>query len=136
MEGKGKYFEGVGRRKSSVARVRIYPEGPGGTFVVNGKKYDEYFPLKRNQQSAQAPLKVLGATTSKGTAVTVQVKGGGPTGQAEAITLGLARALVKFNGELKEQLRTSGYLTRDSRKVERKKPGLKKARRAPQWRKR
>ena len=135
MEGKGKYFEGVGRRKRSVARVRFYPEGPAGTFLVNEKKHDDYFPLKRNQDSAKAPLKIVGSDTQKGAGITVQVKGGGPTGQAEAITLGLARALVKFNGELKEQLRASGYLTRDSRKVERKKPGLKKARRAPQWRK-
>jgi len=136
MEGKGKYFEGVGRRKSSVARVRFYPEGPGGKFVVNEKDHDKYFNLARHVQSSTAALVVLDGTTKKGAAVTVQVKGGGPTGQAEAITLGLSRALVKFNEDFREQLRVLGFLTRDSRRVERKKPGLKKARRAPQWRKR
>jgi len=136
MEGKGKYFEGVGRRKSSVARVRFYPEGPAGKFSVNDKDHDKYFVLARHKQSSVAPLVVLDGTAKKNAAITVQVKGGGPTGQAEAVTLGLARALVKFNKDLKEQLRVLGFLTRDSRKVERKKPGLKKARRAPQWRKR
>ena len=136
MEGKGKYVEGIGRRKSAVARVRLFPEGPGGQFVVNDKKYEDYFLIKRYQQNAVAPLKILDGPTKKSMGVTVNVKGGGPMGQSEAVTLGLARALVKFNEEFKPQLRVSGYLTRDSRKVERKKPGLKKARRAPQWRKR
>ena len=127
---KDKYFEGVGRRKTAVARVRFYPGQAG--FIVNGTDVKSYFPNLRFEKSAEAPLKSSGA---KG-GVEVRAYGGGVMAQSEAVTLGLARALVKFNLDFKKEFRTLGYLTRDSRMVERKKFGLKKARRAPQWRKR
>ena len=131
-----KYFEGIGRRKSAVARVRFYPAGKGGVFGVNGKDSKEYFVIQRYKTNAVAPLSILDSGAKKDAEVSVKVNGGGIMSQAEAVSVGLARALVKFDGELKERLRTAGYLTRDPRKVERKKPGLKKARRAPQWKKR
>ncbi len=131
---KRRYFEGVGRRKSAVARVRFYPGTKNEeSLTVNGLDYEKYFSLSRFKQSAAAPLRVL--KDKKGEAV-ISVKGGGVMAQSEAIKLGLARALVKFNPDLKKELRAFGYLTRDPRMVERKKYGLKKARRAPQWTKR
>ena len=129
--GGGKYFPGLGRRKTAVARVRFYPD-KGTEIVVNGLDYKVYFPVLRFQKMAEAPLK---KSAVKG-GVEVRVSGGGVMAQSEAITLGLARALVKFNPDFKNEFRTLGYLTRDSRMVERKKYGLKKARRVPQWRKR
>lgn len=128
---KQKYFEGVGRRKTAVARVRFYPDY-GGDFTVNGIDYKEYFPVLRFQKKAIAPLT---SVSTKG-GVQVKVNGGGVMAQSEAVTMGLARALVKFNADFRKEFKTFGYLTRDSRMVERKKYGLKKARRAPQWRKR
>lgn len=128
---KTKYFEGVGRRKTAVARVRFYP-GAGSDFIVNGLDYKTYFPVLRFQKKAVAPL---GLASAKG-GVEIKVRGGGVMAQSEAVTLGLARALIKFEPEFKKEFRAFGYLTRDSRMVERKKFGLKKARRAPQWRKR
>lgn len=128
---KKKYFEGVGRRKTAIARVRFYP-GAGSDFIVNGLDYKAYFPVLRFQKKAIAPL---GLASAKG-GVEVKVRGGGVMAQSEAVTLGLARALIKFEPEFKKEFRAFGYLTRDSRMVERKKFGLKKARRAPQWRKR
>ena len=128
---KGKYFEGLGRRKTAVARVRFYPD-KGSDFVVNGIDYKLYFPILRFQKKAEAPLK---NSSIKG-GVEARVYGGGIMAQSEAITLGVARALTKFSPEFKKEFRALGYLTRDSRMVERKKYGLKKARRAPQWRKR
>src|SRR3989338_10071702 len=135
-ESEKKYFEGLGRRKSAIARVRFYPAGKGGTFMVNGKGHKEYFVTERYRASAFSPMTILDSGVKKDAEVSVRIKGGGIMSQAEAVTVGLARALVKFDGELKERLRAAGYLTRDPRKVERKKPGLKKARRAPQWKKR
>lgn len=128
---KQKYFEGVGRRKTAVARVRFYPDH-GGDFTVNGVDYKEYFPVLRYQKKAVAPLSLV---STKG-GVQVKVNGGGVMAQSEAVTLGLARALIKFNADFRKEFKTFGYLTRDPRMVERKKYGLKKARRAPQWRKR
>ena len=131
-----KYFEGIGRRKTAIARVRFYPTGlgaKGSELTVNDVDYKEYFPILRFQKNITAPLKVL---SGKNGAVTVKVYGGGVMAQSEAITLGLARSLVKFNPDFKKELRAYGHLTRDPRMVERKKFGLKKARRAPQWRKR
>ena len=128
---KKKYFEGVGRRKTAIARVRFYP-GAGSDFIVNGLDYKAYFPVLRFQKKAIAPL---GLASAKG-GVEVKVRGGGVMAQSEAVTLGLARALIKFEPEFKKEFRAFGYLTRDSRMVELKKFGLKKARRAPQWRKR
>lgn len=131
---KEKYFEGVGRRKTAVARVRFYPSNKeDGGFIVNGIDYKKYFPLARFRQYAAEPFRAL--KDAKGQAE-VKVKGGGVMAQSEAVRLGLARALVKFDPDLKKELRAFGYLTRDPRMVERKKYGLKKARRAPQWTKR
>lgn len=131
---KQKYLEGIGRRKSAVARVRFYPSaGDEEGLIVNDADYKKYFSLTRLQQSAIAPLRVL--KDKKGEA-RASVKGGGVMAQSEAVQLALARALVKFDPDLKKELRAFGYLTRDPRMVERKKYGLKKARRAPQWTKR
>ncbi len=124
---------GTGRRKTSVARVRVAPGGTG-KFIINGRPINEYFCVERDQQSIQAPLH---ATEKLGTVdVTVNVKGGGTTGQAGAILLGLARALEALNPTLHQQLGDHGFLTRDSRMVERKKYGYKKARRSFQFSKR
>lgn len=129
---KARYAEGVGRRKTAVARVRL---GKGaGEFMVNGKRVQEYFPLRRYQQTIMAPLEK--SKLSASVMVNVRVAGGGLTAQAEAIRHGLSRALVSFSPEVKKSLRHLGFLTRDPRMVERKKYGLKKARRAPQWAKR
>lgn len=128
------YFEGIGGRKTSTARVRLIPKSSG--ILVNGKDYKEYFKYLKHQDAILAPLNILNLKTDENFGVSVKVKGGGLTGQAEAVRHGLARALVKFNKEFSKRLRKCGYLTRDARMVERKKYGLKKARRAPQWAKR
>ncbi|MBI2591530.1 MAG: 30S ribosomal protein S9 [Candidatus Brennerbacteria bacterium] len=127
-----KYFEGVGRRKTSIARVRIFSKEGG--MIVNDRDYKNYFPLASQQIKVYAPINAL--KIKDRTKVMVKVKGGGLTSQAEAIRHGLARALVILNSAFRTPLRNLGYLTRDSRMVERKKYGLKKARRAPQWQKR
>lgn len=129
------YFYAVGRRKTSVAQVRIYPSDKAaeGDVVINDKKLKDYFPVSLHSVLL-APLKAAGAGSKF--KVTVHVNGGGFTGQTEAIRLGISRALVKFDEAFKKSLRDNGFLTRDARVVERKKPGLKKARRAPQWAKR
>lgn len=128
---KAKYFEAVGRRKTSVARVRVSPGE--NKFVVNGESPKSYFKVERYEKSVLAPLKVL---KSEKLAVSVKVRGGGVMAQAEAVRLGLARALTALDPELRHELKVMGYLRRDQRMVERKKFGLKKARRAPQWQKR
>jgi len=131
----GEYFYAVGKRKTAVAQVRIYPEGKGdGKNLVNGKVWEEYFPLKRLAEAAISPLTVSGQEGKF--SVSVKVNGGGVNAQAEAVRLGVSRALVVFQEDLKKALRAHGFLTRDARKVERKKPGKKKARRSPQWAKR
>jgi len=134
--GQGRYIEGIGRRKTSIARVRIWdnPDKEVMAIIVNGRKYNEYFPSLDLQKSADAPLRKL--RLIQGYKVTVKAKGGGLRGQADAIKLGLARALVKLNPDWRARLKKALLLRRDSRKVERKKYGLKKARRAPQWSKR
>mgnify|MGYP000557614967 CR=1 FL=1 len=134
--GEGKYIEGIGRRKEAIARVRIWdnPQGENMQIFVNDRHYTEYFPALYLQKSADAPLRKLKLFNQY--KVSVKVKGGGLHGQADAIKLGLARALVKLNPEWKPRLKKAGLLTRDPREVERKKYGLKKARRAPQWHKR
>lgn len=133
------YHEGIGRRKSSTARVRIWTTNPKysvkkGYFIVNQKPLDEYFSRKDHRQAVLAPLKEI--KSAEKFCAFAQVKGGGVTGQAEAIRHGLARALVDFFPNFKKKLKRAGFLTRDARVKERKKPGLKKARRAPQWQKR
>lgn len=127
-----KYIETVGRRKTAVARVRLFTQGRKG-IIVNNKPYTEYFPkfLHKTVEESLEKLKCLGKF-----AVSVVVRGGGTTGQAEAIRHGIARALVVLNPYFKKRLKKSGFLTRDPRMRERKKPGLKRARRAPQWSKR
>jgi small subunit ribosomal protein S9 len=126
------YHEGVGRRKTAVARVRI-TEG-GTKFTVNDKKVPDYFPLKKLQNVAQASLAELQLAGKYG--VEARVYGGGIAAQAEAVRHGIARALVVADEANKPRLRALGFMTRDPRMVERKKYGLKKARRAPQWAKR
>lgn len=125
-------YDAVGRRKSSVARVIIKPGK--GAFVINGRAIDEYFGLDTLKFVAKQPLNLVGL--AEGYDVQVNVKGGGFTGQAGAIRLGVARALIKADPNLRGELKKAGFLSRDAREVERKKPGLKKARRAPQFSKR
>ncbi len=133
---KEKYFYAVGRRKTSVIVVKMTPSEKAGEndLIVNKKKMKEYFKTSIFQNIFLAPLKATGNINKF--KINVLAKGGGFRGQAEAARLGIARALVKHNSEYKKPLRGLGYLTRDARVVERKKPGLKKARRAPQWAKR
>ncbi len=127
------YYEGLGRRKSATARVRIYPGG-NGQVVVNGKPYDEYFGREKDWLNVFA---AFGVTGTRGQFdVTVLAHGGGITGQSEAIRMGTARALLEVNPDFRPALRKAGLLTRDSREKERKKPGLKRARKAPQYTKR
>jgi len=127
------YIEGVGRRKTSTARVRIFPKEKS-SFIINDKDYREYFPIPELQKIVLFPLSLL--EMEQKFKVSVKVKGGGVRGQAEAIRLGLARALVKMNSDLRKPLKKAGYLKRDARARERKKFGLKRARKAPQWQKR
>ena len=129
----GKYIRAIGRRKRSIASVRLFKNGKG-EIIVNGKEYKIYFPVLEYQRSIEAPLEATG--NSKAFNFTVKAYGGGVKGQAEAVMLGIARALIILDPELKKSLKKPGYLTRDPRKKERKKPGLKGARRAPQWSKR
>lgn len=128
-----RYFETVGRRKTSVARVRLYPD-KSNKIIVNDKDYKEYFPTEELRITANAPLRKTKLMEEFG--VTVRVKGGGSTGQAEAVRHGIARALVKWDEGLRLRVKKSGYLKRDPREKERKKYGLKGARKAPQWSKR
>lgn len=130
---KVKYWEGVGRRKTGVARVRIFSKG-SKEFIVNAKELKYYFPIVFLREIANSPLEVL--KLSDKFKVSVKASGGGINAQAEAIRHGLSRALIKFNPNFRKKLKKSGFLTRDSRMKERKKFGLKRARRAPQWQKR
>ena len=127
------YYEGVGRRKTATARVRLYPGGDGN-FVVNERSLDEYFGRDVSLVLLKEPLTVT--ETENRFDVSVKVKGGGITGQAGAIRLGIARALLKVDPDLRPVLRKGGFLSRDAREKERKKPGLKSARKAPQYTKR
>jgi len=127
------YYEGMGRRKTATARVRIYPGGEGA-IVVNDKPATEYLGREVDLKHVTAPLV---ATENVGRFnVSVHVMGGGVTGQSEAIRMGLARALLKADPEYRQVLRKFKLLTRDPRAKERKKPGLKRARKAPQYTKR
>jgi len=127
-----KYHTGTGRRKTSIARVRLYP-GTGG-IVVNEKPVEQYFSRDVDLTTVYAPLRAT--NTVEQFQVSVKVSGGGVTGQAGAVSHGIARALQAFNPELRQTLRQGGFLTRDARAKERKKPGLKRARKAPQYTKR
>jgi len=127
-----KYIEAVGRRKTAIARVRITEEGTG--FTVNGRALVEYFPTESLQNKALEAFIVAGKAGKFG--VSAKVIGGGINAQAEAIRHGLSRTLVKYDEELRKALKPAGFMKRDPRSVERKKFGLRKARRAPQWSKR
>ena len=125
-------YLGTGKRKTSVARVILRPGD--GTWWINGRTLDAYFPRLVHRTQAAAPLQVAGLEGQYN--VRVRVHGGGPTGQAGAVRHGLARALVEADPELRVQLKREGFLARDARAVERKKAGLHKARKAPQFSKR
>ena len=125
-------YYGTGRRKSAVARV--YAVTGSGKFTINSQPIEEYFGRKTDQMLAKQPLELLEKTADFD--LNVIVKGGGPSGQAGAIRHGLTRALMDFDEELRPQLRAAGYVTRDARVVERKKVGLHKARKRPQYSKR
>ena len=127
------YFYGTGRRKSSVARVHVY-EGGTGSITINGRDIEEYFGLDTLKIVVRQPLNTTGVIGKVDIVVTV--KGGGVTGQAGAIRHGVSRALLLMNPEFRPALKAAGFLTRDPRMKERKKPGLKAARRAPQFSKR
>ena len=131
-ESKQPYFYGTGRRKSSVARVRVYPGS--GKITINGRDIDDYFGLETLKLIVRQPLALT--ETAEQFDIVCTVAGGGVTGQAGAIRHGLSRALLVFNPELRPVLKKAGFLTRDPRMKERKKYGLKAARRAPQFSKR
>ena len=122
----------TGRRKEAIARVRIVPGS--GEFVVNGRPLDEYFPTRVHRMVARAPLTSLSRERDYDVAATI--RGGGIAGQAGAVRLGVARALIQLDPEFRAQLKAEGFLTRDPREKERRKYGLKKARKAPQYSKR
>jgi small subunit ribosomal protein S9 len=127
------YYEGVGRRKESTARVRVM--AGSGRIVVNEKPGEAYFPRTGDMEKILAPLEAAGENPAA-LDITVVVKGGGVTGQTTAVQLGIARALVKMNPDFRPVMRKGGFLTRDARIKERKKPGLKRARKAPTYTKR
>ena len=126
------YVEAVGRRKEASARVRLYPGT--GEIVVNDKPVDDYFGRALDQMILRQPLTLTG--TSATLNISVKVQGGGESGQASAVRLGIARALIAQDANLRPVLKAAGILTRDARAKERKKPGLKLARKAPQYTKR
>ena len=129
---KEKYYEAVGRRKTSVARVRIVSSSDN-FYIINDRKINEYFPTDELQRIVREPLLKSGGNKFN---ISVIVYGGGVHSQAEAIRLGIARALILVDAELRGELKRSGFLKRDPRVIERKKFGLKKARKSPQWSKR
>jgi len=131
--GPGKYFEAVGRRKTAVARVRIFSRGEK-EILVNDKPFKKYFPNLDLQEIVKAPLVKVDCLDKF--RITIIVRGGGFHAQAEAVRHGITRALVLFKASFRGDLKGAGYLTRDPRMRERKKFGLKRARRAPQWQKR
>ena len=128
-----RYYQGTGRRKTAVARVRLFPGS--GEFVVNGKQITEYFGARDLfQKELIRPLELTGNIATFN--VLVKVRGGGVAGQVGAVRHGIARALLDLNAELRPTLKKAGLLTRDPRVKERKKPGLKRARKRPQYTKR
>jgi small subunit ribosomal protein S9 len=127
------YYEGIGRRKESTARVRLMTGS--GKFTVNEKEAEAYFTRLGDLQAILAPLASVGQNPTSYD-ISVKVEGGGVTGQTSAVQLGMARALVKINADWNPAMRKGGFLTRDARVKERKKPGLKRARKAPTYTKR
>jgi small subunit ribosomal protein S9 len=132
MEAK-KYIQSIGRRKRAIAQVRLFAGGTGAV-TVNSRDIKDYFGTAGLQENAVSPLKEVGRSESVD--ITVRVVGGGLTGQSDAIKMGIARALVKEDETVKISIKSKGFLTRDPRRKERKKFGLRGARRAKQWRKR
>ena len=139
--GTEKYFKSIGRRKESTAVVRLYTrkstdpvQDDRALIIVNDKDYTEYFTNKNLHAVVESPLKKLKSMNRF--KATVKVSGGGSAGQAGAIRHGLTRSLVLFDGNFRKKLKKAGFLTRDPRAKERRKPGLKKARKAPRWAKR
>lgn len=132
MDREGRYFYANGKRKNSVARVRLYENGKGD-IIVNNKPVDDYF-FGELIGSVKAPLKM--AKALKLFDITALVQGGGVSSQADAVRHGISKALLEYDPELRKELKAAGFLTRDARVKERKKYGLKRARRAPQWAKR
>jgi len=122
----------TGKRKTAVAQIKLYPKGDN-QILVNGKKLEEYFPYFFWQEIVKSPLNLVNLNNYR---IIVKIGGGGTNAQAEAIRLGISRALVKLNSDYRSILKKAKFLTRDARIKERKKPGLKRARRAPQWQKR
>lgn len=141
-KGKEKYYESVGRRKESIARVRLYTKKATDTgsseekalVTVNGKDYREYFTDPNLWEVVEAPLKRLKSVNRF--KASVVVRGGGKSGQADAVKHGIARTLIQFDSNFRKKLKKAGYLTRDPRAKERRKYGLKKARKGPRWAKR
>ncbi|MDO8592877.1 MAG: 30S ribosomal protein S9 [bacterium] len=133
IKSKGKYISAIGRRKTAIAQIRVFKNG-SGTITVNGFIANQYFKSEDLFSIINQPLKMAGL--AKDFNITARVSGGGKKAQAEAARHGIARALLEINPELRPSLKVKGWITRDARKKERKKPGLKKARRAPQWAKR
>ncbi len=127
------YYEGIGRRKEASARVRIMKGS--GSFVINEKTLEAYFPTERDNKNVTEPMDVLNTNRSDYD-ISVLVKGGGVVGQASSVRLGLARAILKMDPEMRTALSHGGFLSRDARIKERKKPGLKGARKAPTYTKR
>lgn len=134
--GAGGYLRAIGRRKTAVAEAKIFPETEERKFIVNGIDANIYFPEFELQKIIFSPIKKTDPKISQENGVEITVKGGGKRGQAEAARLALSRALILMNPQFKNILKSQGFLSRDSRMVERKKFGLKKSRRAPQWAKR
>lgn len=133
MDKNKQYYYGVGRRKESTATARIYTDGPS-EVTVNGIPLEQYFNHERMQQRVLAPLRLLEQDSEYG--ITLQVRGGGLSGQADAALLAIANALVVLNPDVRSTLKRAGYIKRDPRAKERKKYGLKRARKAPQYTKR
>ena len=127
------YYYGTGRRKTAVARVRLFPNGVGRS-TVNGRDAEQYFPRETRMQAVRSPLRLLELANRFN--ITIKVVGGGVSGQAGAVRHGISRALVRADEDFRPTLRRAGFLTRDPRMKERKKYGLKRARKAPQYTKR
>ncbi|MDO8584434.1 MAG: 30S ribosomal protein S9 [bacterium] len=129
----GAYIFAIGRRKTAVAKVRLIKTGKG-LITINGQPMESYFTTFETRNAITSPLKMAGQETAVD--VSAEVSGGGMRGQSESVRLGISRALTELNPTYRKTLKKLGYLTRDPRAKERKKPGLKRARRAPQWSKR
>jgi len=130
---KGVYISSIGRRKTAVSQVRLYKKGEGN-IVINGQKIKQYLPSSLFRNILNQPLKLTGHL--RDVDISILAKGGSKKTQSEASRHGISRVLVEIDKELRPVLKAKGWLTRDARKKERKKPGLKKARKAPQWSKR